>query len=281
MSVIALTLDGSPCAETAWPHAVARLRPEDELLLIRIVHPPATGTTLDWIKGQKFLATACLEEKKYEMALTVRKISTVVRVGSPRQEILRVLRERHVDLLVLASHGDGGWKRTLLGSVSEGVARRAPCPVWIVPPGAGMPHGNCVLVPLDCSPIAENALRFVREQLTPPGRILLLSAQDGLTDEGPLRAYLSERAHQLRRAGWSCETMVSQAAATEAILALAETERPSLLVMGTHGRRGLARWALGSVAERVVRESPCPVVLVNATADWSQDSEEVTRHAAG
>jgi nucleotide-binding universal stress UspA family protein len=48
----------------------------------------------------------------------------------------------------------------------------------------------------------------------------------------------------------------------DAIIRLAETEHIDLIVMGTHGRRGLSRLLMGSVAEAVVRAAPCPVLTV-------------------
>lgn len=279
MAIIALALDGSDRAEVALPHALAQLGPDDTLVLIRIVEPPKTGTTLDWVKSQKYLAQAYLDKKRYELELTV-KVATVVRVGSARREIVRVLRDRRVDLLVLSSRGAGD-QPPLLGSVSRGVARRAPCPVWVVPSAGAAPVLETVVVALDCSALAESALQFALDWLSPPGRILLVSAQAGLTDVIPLRDYLSHHAHEVRRAGWECEVVISGESAAEAILTLAWDRCASLIVMATHGRRGMARWALGSVAERVARDSSCPVVLINATADWSRTTEEVKRHAVG
>jgi len=191
-----------------------------------------------------------------------------------------VLRARGADLVIIASHGEGGWKRALLGSVSEAVARRAPCPVWVVPASSAYPQGKTVLVGLDCSTLADSAWQFALDWL-PPGRMLLVAAQDGLTNLAPLRDYLAQRAHEARRAGWVCEVRISELSAPEAILSLAREERAHLIVLGTHGRSRLARWAFGSVAESVARESPCPVVLVNATANWSHPSEEVKSHATG
>jgi nucleotide-binding universal stress UspA family protein len=201
-------------------------------------------------------------------------------VGAPRREILRVLRERSADLVIMASHGEGGWKHALLGSVSESVARRAPCPVWLVPASPAYPQGETVLVGLDCSALADSAWQFALDWL-PPGRMLLVAAQDGLTDLAPLRDYLAQRAHQARVAGWVCEVRVSDAPAPQAILDLARDERAQLIVLGTHGRRRLARWAFGSVAESVAQHSPCPTVLVNEAANWSHPTEEVKRHATG
>jgi len=101
MSVIALPLDGSKCAEAALPHALAQLNAEDELVLIRIVQPPATGTTLDWLKTQKYLAQLYLDEKKYQFELSVAKVTTVVRAGSPGREMHACPNQRKLEAIRL------------------------------------------------------------------------------------------------------------------------------------------------------------------------------------
>lgn len=63
----------------------------------------------------------------------------LVTTGEAAPEILRVARQEHVDLIVIASHGLTGWRRLVFGSVAEKVVRQAPCPVLTImaPPGAG------------------------------------------------------------------------------------------------------------------------------------------------
>jgi nucleotide-binding universal stress UspA family protein len=73
---------------------------------------------------------------------------------------------------------------------------------------------------------------------------------------------LSTWAGSARAQGVSVRTVVRTGAAHEEIVALATEERADVLVMGTHGRAGLARVLIGSVAERVLRFAPCPVLTV-------------------
>ena len=60
------------------------------------------------------------------------------------------------------------------------------------------------------------------------------------------------------------------------ILDVARTHHVDLIVMGTHGRRGLAHLVLGSIAERVVREAPCAVMTTHA-AGASQASKDLAQ----
>jgi nucleotide-binding universal stress UspA family protein len=76
------------------------------------------------------------------------------------------------------------------------------------------------------------------------------------------RSTLEQRAAECRGGGVPTLALVVTGVPHEEILATADTEAVDLIVLGTHGRRGLARWLLGSVADRVVRSARCPVLTV-------------------
>ncbi|HSD11657.1 MAG TPA: universal stress protein [Candidatus Binatia bacterium] len=78
---------------------------------------------------------------------------------------------------------------------------------------------------------------------------------------------LAELATDLRRKGVRCRTELKVGAAPSAILDLAKRSAAHLIVMATEGRHGIGRLLLGSVAERVVRNAPCPVLTVRARAN--------------
>jgi len=124
----------------------------------------------------------------------------------------------------------------------------------------------------------------VREWLEQPHRLILLGATDLVTDlrtslgsreearaaaVRDTQAYLEERARWLRAQGRPCEILVRDATAAEAIVTAADAEGADLVVVGTHGRSGPLRWLLGSVAESVMRECPCPVAVVSPEATWT------------
>jgi nucleotide-binding universal stress UspA family protein len=73
---------------------------------------------------------------------------------------------------------------------------------------------------------------------------------------------LEARAEQLRQSGIKTSWRVQSGAPFEEIVRTAEEERAGMIVMGTHGRGGLNHMLLGSVAERVIRLAPCPVLTV-------------------
>jgi nucleotide-binding universal stress UspA family protein len=88
-----------------------------------------------------------------------------------------------------------------------------------------------------------------------------------------VKAYLEEQAEPLRQEGMTVETAVRVGNPVEEILEQAIARQTDLIVMTTHGRTGLARWALGSVAERVARAAVIPVLLIPSNAPAIQENQ--------
>lgn len=129
---------------------------------------------------------------------------------------------------------------------------------------------NKILVPLDGSELAESSLE-VAEKMMGPGMCLVL-----LQVFNPVEGILqSDAAHESDRYlhsvldSWcdrhpnsDLRILVREGLAAQSIIEIAEEERAGLIVMTTHGKGGLTRWLMGSVAERVVRHAPCPVLTI-------------------
>ncbi len=136
-----------------------------------------------------------------------------------------------------------------------------------------------ILVPLDGSPFAEAVLPHVRElaQCTGAEIVLLRVAMRWMYDyamPAPLlpgaipnesdqepAVYLERVAEELREAGFKVSLEVCGGPVAETILEYAEGIHADLIAMSTHGRSGLARWFIGSVADKVVRAAKLPVLL--------------------
>ena len=139
-----------------------------------------------------------------------------------------------------------------------------------------------ILVPMDFSPEAHEALEVARglANSAGPAHLILLHAyflpvamEAVATEQNlPLLDLLSSEASKeleqilegMQDAGASSEFLLSRGYPEHVILELARDKKADLIVMGTRGRTGLAHVALGSIAERVVRGAPCPVVTVKA-----------------
>ncbi len=138
-----------------------------------------------------------------------------------------------------------------------------------------------IVVPLDGSKFSECSLQHVKAIATGckvPKVVLLrvvepvpkdyhtLGMPSGLLNDtdkklaDEAKDYLTKIAGDLKKEGVVTEVAVLQGTATEAILDYIEKNKVDLLIMSTHGRSGISRWALGSVAERVLRHSAIPVL---------------------
>jgi len=153
-----------------------------------------------------------------------------------------------------------------------------------------------ILVPLDESPHAERALNYAQRMLHPgEGKLALLTvvhapASGGATDpiarlqaERPERArqYLLEQAEVLRGAGFNVDANVLEGGDTaEHIVEQAKTGDADAIVMSTHGLGASGRYALGSVALKVLMTAPCPVFMVRIQDAWEITPEgEITTEA--
>ena len=82
-----------------------------------------------------------------------------------------------------------------------------------------------------------------------------------------LDAYLNERADQVRAMGFETRGVVRIGKPADEVVAYAESAAADLLIIATHGRSGIARWRLGSVADVIVRHSPCPALVVGPNVE--------------
>lgn len=197
--------------------------------------------------------------------------------------IVEYAEDHDVDLVVMATHGRRGVRRMLLGSVAEEVLRTAGCPVLTVRPdetiGPGGPPEK-ILVPVDFSEHSELALVSAGELARRFGAeldVLHVIAELGVpdpyfADAAELRALtkaardrvpeaLADTAERvLGDVGAGTHMRVGTPAAT--IAEFADEQGSDMIVLGSHGRTGMKRIFLGSVAEAVVRQAPCPVLTV-------------------
>lgn len=123
-----------------------------------------------------------------------------------------------------------------------------------------------ILVPLDGSALAQQALPHALSLARREDAELVLLGVDEqyiyFTETEHLTAYLGGLCDRIRTAGWRVRWQVLAGGPAELILQRADQEKADLIVMSSHGRRGVTRWVLGSVTERVARETPCALMVV-------------------
>jgi nucleotide-binding universal stress UspA family protein len=261
--------DGSACAERAWAHARSLANRFDAALdVLQVVPPeaPAEPAAADAASAPSPAQPRCVPSR------------------SPADGILRSAARHDATLIVLGTHGRRGVERLLMGSVAEEVVRRASGPVFTVgrqTPTPATLAGGRLLVPVDFSPHRARLLGYAREwaRLYDLSCTLLHVVEtEGLPDaysvyQDPtepdlitnrVARALAPAADALRAHGLDVEVAVRTGHPVAQILDAATTLDVDALTIATHGRSGVQRFLLGSVAQRVVRHVPCPVLTVKA-----------------
>jgi nucleotide-binding universal stress UspA family protein len=189
------------------------------------------------------------------------------------------------DLIIMTTHGRGGFSRAWLGSVADQLIREAHKPILLVRGSEEEPKAvdaklDRILIPLDGSPLAESVLAHAMSLAEPEtSRITLLRVVapayvatefNALAESEKVlqervetaHAYLGDLATRLSVEGYLVDTDVvvsSLPAAT--ILDYARRHQVELICMATHGRSGVKRLLLGSVADKVLRAAEIPILI--------------------
>jgi nucleotide-binding universal stress UspA family protein len=220
-----------------------------------------------------------LDRLRTSMLLNEVPSETKVEWGDPEAEILKAAKPSAFDLIAMTTHGRTGLRRELVGSVAEMVLRHAEIPVLAFRPGAKVGDWKRMVAALDGSAAAESVLGDARELARAMGATLHLVRVKGpkprltlhpgdafpVPEEDP-EPYMDAAMSALAATGVLALASVRVGDAADEILALARETNAGLICLTTHGRTGLARQLLGSVAESVLRGADCPVLLRRAVA---------------
>ncbi|MGE0790911.1 MAG: universal stress protein [Sandaracinaceae bacterium] len=279
--------DYSEASERALELAVRHLADGDaEVHLLHVDDLPtyglATGSALDdplrahWRDSEGRLLETYGREARVHVA---------TRHGRPAKEIIAYAEDVGASLIVMATRGRPALSRAFLGSVADKVVRTSSVPVITVDPDASVGAVRRILCAVDFSSCSEVALREATRLAARRGaRVHLIHVcelvgsytfPDGTTYydaqlDAALRAD-ARRDMDALRARFDAEVVVSgeieSGIVHEGIAAYASETGVDLIVVGTHGRTGMNRVVLGSVAERVIRTARVPVMVVPIADD--------------
>jgi nucleotide-binding universal stress UspA family protein len=299
---ILVPIDFSESSMEALLRAVDIARPLDATLtLLHVIDYPGycysvvPFVEIDFFMQFEDAARAQLDEVIRRLSAEYPKARASLRQGSVSAEVLSEIEKVRPDLVVMGTHGRHGVARAMLGSVAERVVRFSPVPVLTVhqreagddgshdaAAGARRPIRK-ILVPIDFGDVANHALDVAIDLAAAIGAtVTVLHAYeypsldaDVALGIGALYAppdpnrtaqeALSAAIEPRRNRGVVLEGILREGNAASKIVESAKTSAADLIVMGTHGRRGLARTFIGSVAEQVVRSSSVPVLTVHAS----------------
>jgi len=291
-------LDGSDSAERALEYAVRLARAGQggiTLVQVALAPPSMSVDGMDW---RQYQAQAVDDAEQY-LAAVVRTLGDQVPVqtlvvpnGNPAAQIVSQVQSLEADAIVMATHGRTGLAHLLFGSVAEMVLAETSVPVFLVHARPGKPaqqpfdpRAGRLIVPLDGSPFAEAALDLAVDFLGPEGELVLVTVveppdhvlrdergravayldqqAEAHTREG--RGYLEDVARRLRRNDPDIRVSVDvrMDEPSEGILDAAADRGTDLIIMATHGRTGLRRVSVGSVAGDVLRNGRTPLLLVH------------------
>jgi nucleotide-binding universal stress UspA family protein len=290
---ILVPLDGSDLAERAVPVAAHLARGAGADLRLLHVHVPITAEPIH-VDGLPVIdermhslrrehEQAYLDGASHRLAPDV-AVAAALLDGPVTTAITEYAQRNGAGLIVMATHGRGGLERAWLGSVADEMVRVSPIPLLLVPPEPGHVPGpfRRILVSLDGSALAEaileHAVRLARVE--PEAEMVLLDVLQPLASaawvpptaalhaenlrarEERARDYLESIGRRLEGAGLRVRSRVEVAAnVASTILEIARGEGADVVALATHGRSGLVRLALGSVADKLVRGSRTPVLL--------------------
>ncbi|MBI2823999.1 MAG: universal stress protein [Planctomycetia bacterium] len=298
-------VDGSPLAEQALPYALGLAQKAGATLHIALVHVPNAYGEYFPSHTEDLEEEAKTCEQKYLDGLRDR-LASASRVnidvhhleGIVPETLTAEVADRQIDLVIMAAHGWGYVSRAIVGSVSDHLIRHLTIPLLIV--HAPEIHAQLevnrptsfrrVLVPLDGSKLAETiiaparslgdlwraAYRLVRV-VVPPSRQYVGWPPDEAAPtfderaleqaQGDAATYLEQLAARVRQDDLAADVrVVVERNVAAAIIKEAAAGDCDVIAIATHGRGGLSRLLLGSVADKVVRGASVPVLICQAAS---------------
>ena len=262
-----------------------------------LTQPHATDSTADRTTDRDPLRARIerdvksrLAEMADRMALEGISAETSVGFGPVSETIVRMAQESECDLIAMSTRGRSVLGSGLLGSVTYKVMHEAPIPVLAITPERAERHWDAdygisrIIVPLDGSELAETVLPYAatlsRKMDMSMTLLQVLPPDDFYTDgytvievpngnkgetEAEARRYLVSIARQMREEGLEADARIVKGKPSSEIAELARGADHNMLALASHGRSGISRLLLGSVAEAVVRESGDPVLIVRSS----------------
>jgi nucleotide-binding universal stress UspA family protein len=294
---ILLGTDFSPCAERAFEYALllaARWKAELIGMTVLEFYPgmdpeyPVNKLYLDNLREDAIRRLEAVQAKATEAGKTC---LTRIDLGIPSEAIKTAAEATGADLLVVGTHGRTGLDHVLLGSTAERVARIAPCPVLSVKATPRPPAAiGRIVVPIDLSAPSLDALEYAThfaKQIGASVTILhvmepvaygldfsLTHARESQRQRDYLENRLKVLSSILTAQGLKNDYVLKPGLPLDAIVTFVQQHEIDLIIMGTHGRRGLSHLLLGSIAEAMLRHAPCPVLTVRAP-HFGPDHERV------
>jgi len=223
--------------------------------------PPVIN--LELMEAQEAGAEERLAAWQAEAAKAAVTLEPRIRIsGSAYEGIMEEAAEIQPDLIIMGRHGYTGLARLLMGSVTARVIGHSPSNVLVAPQGVALSFER-LLIANDGSPYGQaawkDAIYLARRMASALIGVSVAASEGDIPGATKVvRTMQSEAEEQ----GIKLDTLVPMGRADEVIVKAAEFKQANLIILGSHGRTGLKRLLMGSVAERVIGQAPCPVLVV-------------------
>jgi len=278
---ILVAIDGSESSRNALLQAFRFAVDEKCWITVTSVVPPYDGEVE--ILGIKDIRTAL--RKPCEDALAdARKlaeqeralIKTVCEEGEAHERIVDLADAENCDLIIMGRRGLRPVERMLVGPITARVIGLSQREVLVVPNNTTVGWKTIVLATDGSKYSALAADRAIAFAQSYGGELKVLSVVDVPTElyaEAPqavddlvkkAKEYVARVKQQAEAAGIKAEAFVGEAEPHEAITKLAREEKADMIILGSHGRTGMRRLLMGSVAEKVIGYATCPVLVVKS-----------------
>lgn len=285
---VLVAIDGSKASEIVLQGALERpWLPGTRFCLITVVDPFFFTRAPILFEEAKEAANNLLEEAAEKFRQADLETETNVVMGNPRRAISHFAEEWHADLLLVGSHGLNALERLALGSTVRSVLRHTKCSVEVVRAPKKEPQAGTrkILLATDGSEFSNAAVKAIAGEPWPKGtQIRVISVPEFAVWLGEYPYFQSKQVAELNesavgtasasvvlakdilsKTGLSVTTdvPVDRDAPAKTILEAAKEWGADLIVVGSHGRSGFDRWALGSVSESVAMNAHCSVEVVH------------------
>ena len=292
---ILFATDFSPCSAPAFRYAIEWAKTFDAQLTLFHGISLQPGVDIDASIAQRYLdeqrkvAEEHLQKLLDETHQHVPHASVQMRTGLASSQICEVAREQHADLIITGTHGWTGFNRVVFGSISERVIQRAPCPVLSIPDRSPEETANLhtlsiqprqIVLPVDFSDCSIDAYEYgvdmakwfdaslnLVHAIEPLSYSLDFSLTHPLEDKAnrkKIEQRMQDLTTVLREQGLTAQYELVNKPSMEAIIKSGRSQEADLVVMGTHGRKGLSRLLFGSTTAKVLQHSPYPVLTVKS-----------------
>jgi nucleotide-binding universal stress UspA family protein len=280
---ILVPLDGSDLAELALPYAKELASAfNSELILLYVSEADDEHLHMHQLY---------LEKLAGQIKKMVKRVSPVVISGKPVEEIVKYTEKNDIRLIVMASHGHSGIIPWATGGIASKVIDATGVPLLLIKESKRRRKVkekhliSRILLPLDGSEAGEAAITRVKELksrleaevillgVVPTGQhirtvggldYILFPEQEMEAYRAEAREYLDNVYKRLKRGKGELKVEIRLGEVTKEILDFARKERVSLIAISSHGHSGMTKWVFGSTAQKVMQDSPIPVLVVKA-----------------